>query len=184
MLPVVRTLLFAATPIAIYLGLEHFEPRQVIPVLLILAGLRLVASGKPPSARGGQRWMLVGSLLALATLVAISNSEPVLRLYPVLVNLAMLSLFAHSLVNPPSVIERIARLQTPDLPAAGVAYTRKLTQLWCGFFIVNGAIATYTAVIASREAWVWYNGGVAYALMGVLLGGEWLYRRYCLGPRA
>ena len=182
LLPVVRTLLFAATPVAIYLALGHYEPRQVIPLLLVLAGLRLVTSGKGATAtRGGQRWLLVGALLTLAALVAISNSETVLRLYPVFVNLAMLALFAHSLINPPTIIERIARLQRPDLPPEAVAYTRKVTQLWCGFFIVNGAIAAYTAVLASRETWAWYNGGVAYALMGLLFVGEWLYRRQHVG---
>ncbi|WP_323002652.1 hypothetical protein [Denitromonas sp.] len=180
MLPVVRTLLFAATPVAIYLALAHFEPRQVIPLLLVLVGLRLLSGGQR-AARGSQRWLLAGALLTLAALVAISNSEAVLRLYPVLVNLAMLALFAHSLVQPPTVIERIARLHQPDLPPAGVAYTRKVTQLWCGFFIVNGAIAAYTAVLASRETWVWYNGGIAYALMGLLFAGEWLYRRQHFG---
>ena len=62
-----------------------------------------------------------------------------------------------------------------------MAYSRKVTQLWCGFFIVNGAIAAYTAVLASRETWAWYNGGVAYALMGLLFVGEWLYRRQHVG---
>lgn len=182
MLPVVRTLLFAATPVAIYLALAHFEPRQVIPLLLVLVGLRLLSGDKAATApRGAQRWLLAGALLTLAALVAISNSEAVLRLYPVLVNLAMLALFAHSLLHPPTVIERIARLRQPELPPAGVAYTRKVTQLWCGFFIVNGAIAAYTAVLTSRETWVWYNGGIAYALMGLLFAGEWLYRHQHFG---
>ena len=33
-----------------------------------------------------------------------------------------------------SAIERIARLQHPDLPPEGVVYTRRVTQIWCVFF--------------------------------------------------
>jgi uncharacterized membrane protein len=75
------------------------------------------------------------------------------------------------------MIERFARLSEPELSPAGVRYTRHVTQVWCAFFVVNGAIAAYTAAFASREAWALYNGLIAYVLMGVLFGGERLVRR-------
>ena len=70
-----------------------------------------------------------------------------------LVNASLLVLFAASLLHPPSLIERLARLQQPDLPAAAVAYTRRVTQVWCGFFVLNGSIAAYTALYASAAQW-------------------------------
>ena len=59
--------------------------------------------------------------------------------------LVMLAVFAVSLRFPPSAVERIARLSDPDLPPQGVAYTRRVTQVWCGFFVFNGAAALATA---------------------------------------
>ena len=44
------------------------------------------------------------------------------------------------------------------------------------FFIVNGAIALWTALAASDATWALYNGLIAYGLMGAMFAGEWLLR--------
>jgi uncharacterized membrane protein len=100
-----------------------------------------------------------------------------LKLYPALVNAVMLAVFAVSLRFPPSAVERIARLSDPHLPPQGVAYTRRVTQVWCGFFVLNGVAALATALWASDQVWAFYNGLLAYVLMGALFGGEWLIRQ-------
>ena len=64
-----------------------------------------------------------------------------------------------------------------DLAPAAVAYTRRVTQVWCGFFVFNGAVSLGTALWGSPAAWALYNGLLAYVLMGVLFGGEWLLRQ-------
>ena len=92
-------------------------------------------------------------------------------------NVAMLALFGASLLKGPTVVERLARLHDPALDAHGVAYTRRVTQVWCGFFIVNGSIGLATALWASEQTWALYNGFITYVLMGSLMGGEWLVRR-------
>ena len=58
-----------------------------------------------------------------------------------------------------------------------MAYTRKVTQVWCGFFVLNGGLALGTALWASDATWALYNGLIAYGLMGVLFAGEWVVRR-------
>lgn len=100
--------------------------------------------------------------------------------YPVLVNILMLLLFGGSLFTAQSLVERLARLQTPDLPPSGVAYTRKITQIWCVFFVCNGLVAAILATLGWHRAWAIYTGLVAYILMGLLMGGEWLYRKRVL----
>jgi len=105
-----------------------------------------------------------------------NNQLSTLLFYPLLVNGLMLLIFGWSLVSPPSLIERLARIQHPDLPPEGVVYTRRVTQVWCGFFIVNGALAAATAVWGSLEIWSLYNGLIAYVLMGLLFAGEYLVR--------
>ena len=121
--------------------------------------------------------MRLAVLVVLATATLLVNDERLLLLWPVGINLGLLLLFGASLLKPPTMIERFARLLHPDLPAEGVRYTRRVTQVWCAFFIVNGSIAAYTALATSREAWVLYNGLIAYLLVAALFCGEWLVRR-------
>lgn len=167
----------AASPLLIFAGLWFGDPRMLALVLLAIlvmrnaTAVRRFAAGLPAS----DRWIyLLPILLTLG--VALTNSEPLLRLYPAAVSLGMLALFGRSLVHPPTVVERIARLSEPDLAQAGVRYTRRITLVWCCFFVLNGAAATYTALYTSRETWVLYNGLVSYLLMGTLFLGERLIR--------
>jgi uncharacterized membrane protein len=143
-----------------------------------MAGLLLLAAlARLPALKVGRagRWWFGGALL-LAALAVSSNALLPLKLYPVLVNAVMLSVFAYTLVSPPSMIERFARLREPDLPSQAIAYTRRVTQVWCVFFVVNGAISLVTALWSSPAVWSLYNGVIAYLLMGLLLGGEYLVR--------
>lgn len=155
----------------IWLGHGELEPRLFAGLLVLAALIRLLTTGGGKAAR----WWLAGALL-LAVVTIWGNAWMPLKLYPALVNGVMLGIFAYSLAVPPSVIERIARLQEPDLPVQAVHYTRRVTQVWCVFFIINGSIALATALWASPAAWAMYNGVIAYVLMGLLFGGEYLVR--------
>jgi uncharacterized membrane protein len=122
---------------------------------------------------------LTAALLAVfAGMAGLALFDPNLavRLYPALMNAAMLCAFGYSLCRPPSMIERFARIAEPDLPESGVRYTRAATFAWVIFFALNGAAATWTALYASWEVWSLYNGVLAYAGMGALFLGEWLVR--------
>ncbi|NQY50862.1 MAG: hypothetical protein HRT50_17520, partial [Colwellia sp.] len=85
-------------------------------------------------------------------------------------------IFSYSLVNPPPIIERLARLTQADLPDHAVIYTRTVTKVWLGFFILNGLVACYTALFTSLQTWTIYNGFIAYILMAILFYGEYLVR--------
>ncbi|ASK26922.1 COG4648 family protein [Neisseria chenwenguii] len=100
--------------------------------------------------------------------------------YPVAVSALMLAAFGGSLFAKQTLVERLARLQHPDLPPEGVRYTRKVTQIWCAFFIFNGTTAALLAHTAHYDWWAVYTGIVSYVLMGLLGGGEWLYRKTVL----
>ena len=100
-----------------------------------------------------------------------------LKFYPVVINAGMLFTFGSSLWRPPTAVERMARLTEPNLPEAAVAYTRQVTRVWCGFFVLNGSLALATALWASPEIWALYNGCIAYLLMGVLFAVEYGVRR-------
>ncbi|MCP3161487.1 COG4648 family protein [Myxococcus qinghaiensis] len=169
--PALLGVLSLAYPLLVYWGLGRFEPRWMAVPLVGMAVVRAVATRE-------RVWLVTAAgALVLAGTSMLGNHALPLKLYPVLVNAMLLAVFATSLVYPPSVIERLARLREPELPASGVAYTRRVTQVWCGFFVVNGSIALGTALWASDATWALYNGLIAYGLMGVLFAGEWLVRR-------
>lgn len=157
-------------PLAVWFGLTRFEPRWLALGLLALALLRAFA------AREAVWWAAAAGASALVLASLLSNHGLPLKLYPVVVNAALLAVFAASLWRPPTVIERLARLQHPDLPPSGVAYTARVTRVWCGFFILNGGIALWTALAATDAVWALYNGVVAYVLIGALVLGERLLR--------
>lgn len=164
-------LVTAAYPLLVYLGLGYFEPRWFAVLLVAMGLIRLIAN---PSLA---TWGLVAAVLLLATVTWLSNAWLPLKLYPVAVNLLLAALFGFSLFYPPTVVERIARLREPNLSVEGVAYTRSVTKVWLAFFIVNGALALATSLWASDALWMLYNGLIAYCLIGILGGAEWLVRR-------
>lgn len=161
-------------PLAVYIGLQHFDPRSLVLLLIAMAGLRILSDGS--SAHFHWLWVPLFGLLVFWILI--SNSDVGLKLYPVLLSLSFLLMFGWSLRHPPSMVERMARLQEPNLPAAAIPYTATVTKVWCVFFAVNGCLAFVTAFWASNELWLLYNGLISYILMGILFGGEWLVRQH------
>jgi uncharacterized membrane protein len=164
-------ILTVAYPLVVYFAIGHLEPRHLALLLAVLALARALV------VRQSFWWVAAGGACALALLSFAANALLPLKLYPVLVNAVMLAVFGFSLVRPPSVVERLARLAEPDLPDAAVPYTRRVTQVWCGYFIFNGSVALATALWASNHVWALYNGLVSYVLIGLLFGGEWLVRK-------
>ena len=103
--------------------------------------------------------------------------------YPIMMSLSFAFLLGWSLLYPPSLIERFARILEPDLNADGVAYTRKVTIVWLGFSLLNAAISSVTALMRNPEIWLLYNGCISYILIGLLMGGEYLFRGYYKAKR-
>jgi uncharacterized membrane protein len=163
----------AAYPVLVYFALRQGAPPRYLALgLLAILALRW---GRP-LARKLPIPLLLAIGAAAASLAWFRGAVSVLW-YPVAVNLALLSVFAVSLRFPPPIIERLARLREPHLDAGGVRYTRRVTQVWCVFFAANAAAAAVTAARGDRAVWAFYNGFLAYALMGALFLGEWLVRR-------
>lgn len=163
-----------AYPFAVYALLESDAHRWLAFLIAAVAGLRAIV--RRETFWG---WCAAGALL-IGTGGLFRQDALLLKLYPVLVNGVLLCAFAYSLWKPPSVVERLARLTHPDLPAAGVRYTEQVTRVWCGFFVLNATAAAYTALYASEQAWVLYNGLLAYLLMGALMLGERLWRMHAM----
>lgn len=159
-------------PFMVYWGLQNYDANLVLPLLLILLALRwLTGTGV------SEHKIVIATLLGVLVIVVVWGSQLGLKFYPVMMNLGFLALFASSLLSPPSFVERLARIKEPDLPPEAVAYTFKVTMVWSVFFLFNGLAAAITALWATDEVWMLYNGLIAYLLIGVLAAGEWLVRQ-------
>jgi len=161
-----------AYPFAVYFGLEYLNAAWLA---LPLALLWLARAIWTPAGQPGGR-VLAAIVVVFCAAMAWANSAAWLRAYPVLINTLLFIVFAGSLHHGPPVIERLARMRHPELPPQGIRYTRRVTQVWAAFFLVNGTIASLMGLWAPWNWWTAYNGCISYILMGLLMAGEWLRR--------
>jgi len=173
-LAIVLTLLY---PVLIYIGLDVLDHQVLLLFVFTLLLLRWFISKKAAVFNQVEAKLILASAVLLVIVVLAKGQTFGLKFYPVLVNLAMLILFAGSFFSEQTIIERLARLKDKNLTDNAITYIRKVTICWCVFFILNGSIAFYTAVQASAEVWAFYNGFLSYVLMGLLAAIEWLVRQ-------
>jgi uncharacterized membrane protein len=153
-------------------------PGAALVLLLVVLGARIAL----PALQNVPISLGIALLPVLAAVAAVGAFDRPLaiRLYPVFMNAAMLSVFAVTLWRPPSMIERFARIVAPDLPQSGVRYTYKVTIVWVVFFALNGAVAMWSALQSGWAMWTLYNGFLSYVAAGALFLGEYLVRRRML----
>lgn len=170
------TALLILYPVLVYLGLSYSKISAVAILLIVLSVGRLFVRRRGMDTLGPATiWISAGGILLAGAGLLRGSAESMLY-YPTLVNLVLLIVFVHSLLVPPAVITRLARIREPELPPAGVRYTRKVTVVWSVFFLLNGSASIYTALWTTAETWTLYNGLIAYLLIGALFAGEWLLR--------
>ncbi len=178
---VILGIVLACYPLVVYLGLKTHSLKRMTVLIIGAFLLRLLVLRGAKS--GSFNHLAIPATLAGIVLAAITlwqNSGQALLFYPVVASICGLCVFAWSLVKPPSVIEILARLREDTLPPEVVAYTRKVTMIWCLFFVINAGIAGLSVASGDMAFWTLYNGLISYVLMGVLMGGEWLYRKWLL----
>lgn len=175
---VILALLSLLYPIGVYFGLSYFEPRYLILALVWVFAIRsIIAPAKNTSAL--QKWLFAGTLTAFTAVVFLTNSEQVLRFYPVIMNGLFFLVFALSCYYPPSMIQRAAQTMSKEpLTPAAITYTTRVTIAWCVFFLFNGSIAYYTTVFSSLAVWTLYNGFLSYCFMGLFFAAELIVRHF------
>lgn len=119
--------------------------------------------------------LLISSGLFLAVIFLKSLSA---KLLPVLVQLLLSWFFGRTLVRGPSLIERFVRLDYPVFPPGIVEYCRQLTWIWTWFFAFNAVLCGAFALWASDGWWAFYTSVVILVMTGLLLAGEYFYRRH------
>jgi uncharacterized membrane protein len=176
---VLQVLLGFAYPALIYLALTFMEPRAVAICVLLLLAARVAMTSPKRLLRYASALRLAVLGVTVALLISAACNDPVsLRATPALVSFALLIAFAYSLTQSESIIEAYARVVAGDLPEEERLYCRRVTLVWCGFFLVNGCAALWLAVAGTLEQWALYTGGIAYVMMGILFASEYIYRHW------
>ena len=180
-----------AYPLLVYLGLSLFQARWIALLALGLFGLRLVAlrlSRADLSAEQQSLFTRLGlpfkevmfffgtAVLLLLIFEAWSSSGQLLLFLPAVFNFNFLLLFGLTLIRPPSLAERIARLTTQDITDEHVSYCYTVTACWSGLFLFNTIIALTTALLGNLAIWTLFNGFIVYFLVAALFAGEATYR--------
>lgn len=161
-----------AYPFLVYVSLAHWGTRATALVVLT-ALLVSLALGRRSAAVLLPASLLIGIALA-------SGRAQALTLLPALSSFAVWAAFQGSL-RPGSVpiVERFARRRYAPVPELVRDYCRRVTRVWCGFLLLNGALAAALAFWAPLAWWALYTGLISYALIGLLLLGE----RFLTRPR-
>jgi uncharacterized membrane protein len=161
-------------PFLVWFSLDYLQPRQLALALALLFLMRFLFGRS--NSNSPLVWLGLFSVLLLLGIAWINQTNWLFS-YPVLVSLLFFAVFALSLVYPPTIVDRLARFEDPDLPPKGVAYTRKVTQVWSVFFLCNAAVSLATVYLADVRVWSLSNGCVFYVLMGLLMAIEMHIRR-------
>jgi uncharacterized membrane protein len=162
-------------PPLVYFGMGVISPKIFVAIGLALIGSRFFGLRHKPEAKMWGVALLVAALSLVAMLLF--DARLAVQAYPVIVSLSFSAIFGFSLLFPPTVVERIARLAEPDLPPSGAAYTRKVTVVWAIVLLINAFVSMATTLWGSLAQWTLWNGLLSYLLMGSIFVGEWLIRK-------
>jgi uncharacterized membrane protein len=132
------------------------------------------------AARRAWAWLtLLAGAGLLYWLVVVGHGLYALYVPPAIIPAALLILFARSLRKGETpLITRIATaMRGEPLPAPLVGYTRHVTQLWCGVFILMFSSAVSLAIWAPPAVWSLMTNAVHYLILGAVFLVEFIYRR-------
>ncbi|NOT84279.1 MAG: hypothetical protein HOP02_05720 [Methylococcaceae bacterium] len=100
------------------------------------------------------------------------------KLIPSLIQLALMHFFGKTLIKGPPLIERFVRLEFSDIPEELLTYVRHLTIVWTAFFGFNVLMCSGLALWGQPAWWALYSGVIMFALTGLLMVGEYIFRHY------
>lgn len=164
-------------PFFITYFLNYLQPRFLALILAGLFLLRLLLNTKHINKQKNAMLFITLICFIFLSVAAWANQINYLLIYPIIVSSLFLLVFSMSLIYPPPIIERLARLEDPYLPEKGIIYTRKVTKVWVLFFLCNIIISSITVWYNNHWLWSLYNGFIFYILMGLLMAVEMAVRR-------
>ena len=162
-----------AYPPLVFLLRGTVDASVFVVVALAGLGLRFAWTG------AGAGYWRPALLLSAGIVGGLALLDPTFasRAYPVAISLAAAGVFGATLVQPPSLVERLA-LASGEVWSPGLrAYCRNVTAMWAIWLTINAAIAAGLAIVGNDQAWMLWTGAISYLVSGLLFATEWLVRR-------
>jgi len=176
-MPLLITLFLCSYPIVVHLSIHFTYAAWAVYYIAFFFALPL-----PLFLLKSRRakWLVGLSLLYSILLFwfAKNQSENLLFVQPVIVNLLIFLLFLSTLVDGSvSLIGRITRLIKSDVPDEVMQYCRAVTWVWTCFFLFVAIVSLLLSVYSTIEHWSLFTNFVVYILIGVMFIVEYLVRR-------
>lgn len=165
-------------PFLIYFGLQYGGLNFLAISLGVVFLLRIFTCKQIKLEQCKNLTFISASIgITLVLLALILKNSAWFKFYPVGVSATLFIFFTCSLYQNQTIIEKMARLQDPNLPASAIFYTRQVTKVWMAFFLINASISLYTCFL-SIEIWSIYNGLISYILIASLFSIEFVVRYF------
>lgn len=146
----------------------------ITPVVLVAAVLLWRAGHKAALAAGV---VAISAVCVLAAGQAVAALHVLYPLPSVLVYGFLLVLFGRTLVpGREPLITHLARCVHGSLPDEIVAYTRRLTWVWCGVFAAMAATSITLFACASLSTWSLFANVLNLPLVAAIFVAEYIYR--------
>lgn len=175
-------------PVIIFVTLRYFNasPRVLSIILISFALLYFVAHTDKAKGNKSNRIQFWGMLIPASVLGLITfftEKAGYVKFYPVAINIFMLFNFSITLLRPPNMIFRFAKLQDKKIEESPnvneiESYCKKVTIVWIIFFVINALLAQITALMANPIIWATYNGLISYILIGIIFLVEIIIRKF------
>jgi uncharacterized membrane protein len=173
-------------PILIFLSLVVFKihVRYISIFVVVLAISCFIVNRKNYQGKDSVILFVTPTVLLIIGMICIFfKSELILKLYPVIADVAYLLIFGISLFFPPPVVyffvNLLSKHSKEKIPAPKFdRFCRQATLVWCIYFVVDGIIAYLTILGSSDIIWGIYNGGITYVMIALLLVGDFFMIKY------
>lgn len=169
---IISSIIFLLYPYLVYRGVQEgvvwFAPAAIASIYLYQA---------VKATKKQVRIQKTGIVLILF-LGAVFYQDIMAKLIPIFIQLSLMLFFGKTLLKNkgPSLVERFALLEFPDIPPVLSRYCRHLTIMWTGFFAFNVIACILLAFFAPVEWWAIYTGVLIFLLTAVLMVAEYIWR--------
>ncbi|MFA5938387.1 MAG: hypothetical protein WC809_03435 [Sinimarinibacterium sp.] len=175
---VLPILLFLAYPVLVHASVALGAPALALAGLVVLVAVVLF---KPLTAPRAWAWaVLAGSSLVFYGLAQSDAVRYAVYVPSLAIPAALAALFGNSLrAGREPLIGMIARLERGGALAADLCvYTRQLTQIWTGAFVLMFVLALGLILLDQIAWWSLVTNVLNYIAIGLLFAVEYGYRRW------
>ncbi|SMG65364.1 conserved hypothetical protein, membrane [methanotrophic bacterial endosymbiont of Bathymodiolus sp.] len=169
---IISAIVFLLYPYLVYRGVKEgvvwFAPAVIASIYFYQA----------VKARSRQVRLQKLAIVIILFLGAAFYQDTMAKLIPIFIQLSLMLFFGKTLLinKGPSLVERFALLEFPDIPPVLSRYCRHLTMLWTGFFAFNVLACVILAVAAPVEWWAIYTGVLIFVLTALIMVAEYIWR--------